>query len=73
MHIIYDDKARQLTRCNDIKIIKLCELAPMLGYSTKHVRHMVNDGSLPSPLRSPSGKIRGWKTKDIDEWIDMKN
>lgn len=73
MHTIYNDISRQLTRCNDIRIIRLFELALMMGYSTKHVRRMVDDGDLPSPLRSPTGQIRGWKTKSIDEWIDMKN
>lgn len=49
-------------------LLRLDEVAKLLGCSTRHVRNMHRDGRLP-PRITVSERVLGWRESDIEEWL----
>lgn len=68
------DYARSITRTSNsggMKIISKKEVAKQLGVSLSTVYRMNKAGELPPPLKTHTGRIRGWFHQSLEEWLSL--
>ena len=66
------DPSRSLTKNIDVTIIRKHELAKKLGVSESTIYRWTQNGTLPKPVISPSGRRQGWFAEMIEEWIEKQ-
>lgn len=55
------------------RVVKRKDVARLLGVSERTVYRMVQEGSLPQPLRSPKGYQRGWIKERLEEFLQAQH
>ncbi|MGF1716762.1 AlpA family phage regulatory protein [Photobacterium chitinilyticum] len=48
-------------------------MSQILGVSLSTIYRWGKNGRLPNAIKSPSGRVIGWFSSDIDNWFDHKN
>jgi len=66
------DPSRSLTKNIDVTIIRKHELAKKLGVSESTIYRWTQNGILPKPVISPSGRRQGWFSEMIEQWIEKQ-
>lgn len=51
------------------KIVNKKNLAKQLGCSERQINRMINDGRLPKPMRTQTGRIGGWFASELANHI----
>ncbi|WP_428431497.1 helix-turn-helix transcriptional regulator [Photobacterium chitinilyticum] len=54
-------------------IIRKKDMSQILGVSLSTIYRWGKNGRLPNAIKSPSGRVIGWFSSDIDNWFDHKN
>lgn len=58
-------------RADDVPLMRVEDVARMLGCTTRNVRKLADRGVLPRPLRLTSRLIY-WRREEFDEWLEKK-
>ena len=54
-------------------LIRLKDLQRRIGLSKASIYQLIEQGLFPRPFKlTPSGRAVGWKTVDIEGWIDSR-
>ena len=56
---------------NDLPIVKLHDLIPLVGLSKSSIYRLMANSDFPKPIRL-SERAVGWLTADIEEWINSR-
>jgi predicted DNA-binding transcriptional regulator AlpA len=62
------DASRSFANDEDLRIVKIKQLAQELRVTRRTIHRRIKSGKLPEPLRSAGGYTEGWFQTDLNNW-----
>lgn len=62
------DASRSFDPDEDLRIVKISQLAKELNVSTRTIHRRIKSGKLPKPIKTAGGYNEGWFRTELTKW-----